>query len=196
MNSIFCTAYAGPVGYYKAYVESDANLLEMQEHFVKQTIRNRCEISTANGRLVLTIPLSERKNNMPLKEVRICYSTNWQTQHIKTFVTAYKSSPFFEFYIDELAAIYKLKPEKLCEWNQLIHFQILAWLKLNKSFEGTTAYIKIYDQTNDYRNFDSKNLAHERYHQVFEDKVGYMYNLSIFDLLFNCGNQSLRILEQ
>jgi hypothetical protein len=196
MNSIFCTAYAAPVSYYKAYMESDMNVLEMHEHFIKQTIRNRCEISTANGKLILTVPLSERKNNMSLKEVRICYRAQWQNQHIKTLVTAYQSSPFFEFYIDELLAIYRLKPENLSEWNRLIHQQILNWLKLHKNFELSTNYFKTYEQMNDFRNLDWQKQAYTSYHQVFENKVGFIPNLSIFDLLFNCGNQAINILKQ
>ena len=99
MKSIFCTSFAAPIGYYKAYLRSEVNILEKHEHYIKQTIRNRCEIATANGILILTVPLSERRNNMPVAEVRICYKSDWQRQHLKTLATAYKSSPFFEFYI-------------------------------------------------------------------------------------------------
>jgi hypothetical protein len=133
---------------------------------------------------------------MSLKEVRICYRVQWQNQHIKTLVTAYQSSPFFEFYIDELLAIYRLKPENLSEWNRLIHQQILNWLKLHKNFELSTNYFKTYEQMNDFRNLDWQKQAYTSYHQVFENKVGFIPNLSIFDLLFNCGNQAINILKQ
>ncbi len=113
MKSIFCTSFAAPIGYYKAILQSEVNILEKHEHFIKQTIRNRCEIATSNGVLILTVPLSERKNNMPVAEVRVCYKADWQRQHLKTLATAYQSSPFFEFYIDELEALYKLQPESL-----------------------------------------------------------------------------------
>ncbi len=195
MKSIFCTSFAAPIGYYKAYLRSEVNILEKHEHYIKQTIRNRCEIATANGILVLTVPLSERRNNMPVAEVRICYKSDWQRQHLKTLATAYKSSPFFEFYIDELEALYKLQPESLLEWNQIIHQQLLKWLKVNKAFESTLAYQKEYENTHDYRNADWKKQSESNYHQVFENKLGFLANLSIFDLLFNCGNEAQSILK-
>jgi hypothetical protein len=140
MKSIFCTSFAAPINYYKALLESDILLMEQHEHFIKQTIRNRCEIATSNGKLILTVPLSERKNNMLVKEVSICYKTNWQRQHIKTLATAYKSSPFFEFYIDDLQSIYNIKVENLIEWNRLIHQQISKWLKMTSSTASARKY--------------------------------------------------------
>ena len=195
MKSIFCTSFAAPIGYYKAFLQSDINILEMHEHYIKQSIRNRCEIATSNGILILTVPLSERRNNMPVSEVRICYKSDWQRQHLKTLATAYKSSPFFEFYIDELEALYKLQPESLLEWNQIIHQQLLKWLRINKPFERTLAYQKVYENMQDYRNTAWKSLPTTTYHQVFENKLGFVGNLSIFDLLFNCGNESQSILK-
>ncbi len=196
MKSIFCTSFAAPIGYYKAFLQSDINILEMHEHYIKQSIRNRCEIATSNGILILTVPLSERRNNMPVSEARICYKSDWQRQHLKTLATAYKSSPFFEFYIDELEALYKLQPESLLEWNQIIHQQLLKWLRINKPFERTLAYQKVYENMQDYRNTSWKNLpTTTTYHQVFENKLGFVGNLSIFDLLFNCGNESQSILK-
>jgi hypothetical protein len=196
MKSIFCSAYAAPIGYYKAIIQSDTILLEQHEHFIKQTIRNRCEISTANGAHVLTIPISQRKNNMPIQQVRICYKTNWQRQHIKTFTTAYQSSPFFEFYIDELAAIFKEKPEYLMEWNYLIHQQILSWLRLNKPFVNTISFQKVHEEIHDYRTADWKKNPIQTYHQVFENKLGFIGNLSILDLIFNCGNEAPSFLSK
>jgi hypothetical protein len=196
MKSIFCTSFAAPIGYYKAFLQSDINILETHEHYIKQSIRNRCEIATSNGILILTVPLSERRNNMPVSEVRICYKSDWQRQHLKTLATAYKSSPFFEFYIDELEALYKLQPESLLEWNQIIHQQLLKWLRINKPFDRTLAYQKVYENIQDYRNTAWKNLpTTTTYHQVFENKLGFVGNLSIFDLLFNCGNESQSILK-
>ena len=195
MNSIFCTSFVAPIGYYKAFLQSENILLEKHEHFIKQTIRNRCEIATSNGILILTVPLSARKNNMPVQEVCICYKTNWQRQHLKSLATAYKSSLFFEFYIDALESIYKLQPEKLMEWNQLMHLQILKWLKVTKPFESTLSYQKEYENREDFRNFDWKKKSIQTYHQVFENKLGFVGNLSILDLLFNCGNDALYYLK-
>lgn len=192
MKSIFSTAFAAPVGYYKAFVQSETAVMEMHEHFIKQTIRNRCAIATSNGPLILTIPLSHRKNNMPVQEVQICYKSDWQRQHLKSLATAYHSSPFFEFYIDELKHIYAQQPSSLIEWNNTMHQQILKWLKVAKSFEKSSIYIKVYENANDFRNGNWEQEMIKPYHQVFENKHGFMAQLSVMDLLFNCGNQSLK----
>lgn len=171
-------------------MNSDINILEYHEHYIKQTIRNRCKIATSNGILILTVPLHERKNNTPIRDIRISYKTDWQRQHIKSLETAYKSSPFFEFYSDELKFIYSQKPEYLIEWNQRIHQQISTWLKLQKTFVISETYQKIYADANDYRTEQWPELATTPYHQVFENKHGFIPDLSIFDLVFNCGNQA------
>lgn len=194
MKGIFSTSFAAPISYYKAMLECDMVIMEQHEHFIKQTIRNRCDIATSNGKLILTVPLSERKNNMLVKDVRICYKTDWQRQHMRSLATAYKSSPFFEFYIDELETIYKIKEENLFEWNRLIHQQIFKWLKINKSNDYTATYNKTYENISDYRNMDWNKKACESYHQVFENRLGFIGNLSILDLIFNCGNQSISLL--
>jgi hypothetical protein len=195
MNSILCTSYAAPIAFYKAIAKSETIWLEKHEHFIKQSVRNRCEIATSNGRLILTAPLSARKNNMPIHEVQLCYKTNWQNQHIKSLTTAYQSSPFFEYFIDDLKKIYALKPHLLIEWNQLIHEQIMKWLKLNAIIQSTLTYQKVYEDTLDYRAEIWSNETIQTYHQVFENKHGFLKNLSIYDLLFNCGNQSTQILN-
>ena len=195
MNSILCTSYAAPIAFYKAIAKSETIWLEKHEHFIKQSVRNRCEIATSNGRLILTAPLSARKNNMPIHEVQLCYKTNWQNQHIKSLTTAYQSSPFFEYFIDDLKKIYALKPYLLIEWNQLIHEQIMKWLKLNAIIQSTLTYQKVYEDTLDYRAEIWSNETIQTYHQVFENKHGFLKNLSIYDLLFNCGNQSTQILN-
>jgi hypothetical protein len=195
MNSILCTSYAAPIAFYKAITKSEIVWIEKHEHFIKQTVRNRCEIATANGLLILTAPLSARKNNMPIHEIQLCYKTNWQNQHLKSLSTAYQSSPFFEYYIDDLKKIYSQKPQLLIEWNQLIHEQIMLWLKMKVIIHNTSSYQKQYENTIDYRTEIWRNEPTQTYHQVFENKLGFMANLSIFDLLFNCGNQSLQFLN-
>ncbi len=195
MKSIFCSAYAAPIGYYKAIVNSKMIMLEQHEHYIKQSIRNRCELATANGILILTVPLSERKNNMQITAVQICYKTAWQRLHIKSMETAYKSSPFFEFYIDDLLQIYKQQPQYLVDWNNLIHQQIVKWLKLKIAFEKTVEYQKVYEAANDFRTENWKNKSSIQYHQVFESKLGFISNLSIYDLLFNCGNEAAILLK-
>lgn len=195
MDGIFSTAYAAPTSYYKSLLQCDNRLLEINEHFIKQTIRNRCEIATSNGILILTVPLSQRKNNMLVNEVCISYQNNWQRQHIKSLETAYQSSPFFEFYIDDLKLAYQFQPKFLIDWNNSIHQLILKWLKLKIEFKHTDTYNKVYENAIDFRKNDWINFEALNYHQVFESKLGFIGHLSIFDLIFNCGNQSLAYLK-
>jgi hypothetical protein len=196
MKNIFSTAYAAPIDYYRAMLTSEVNLICLHEHFIKQTIRNRCLIATSNGILILTIPLNERKNNMAVHEIRISYKTDWQRQHIKSLETAYKASPFFEFYLDDLKTIYQKRPEYLLEWNQQIHHQIIRWLKMNHDLKPSTSYQKNYENAIDFRLKVWPKSEPLSYHQVFENKLGFLPNLSIYDLIFNCGNQALSLLQQ
>ena len=193
MNALFYSAYAAPVDYYKNVAKATTIYIEAQEHFLKQTFRNRCVIASANGPLKLSIPISGSKNNTAMADIKICYKNNWQLQHLRTFVAAYNSSPFFEFYVPELQNIFNQKPENLIEWNMLLHQQIMKWLKLNTPTRLTESYQKEYSNGIDFRTLEPIN-NHTNYHQVFENKFGFTPNLSILDLLFNCGNQSVNIL--
>jgi hypothetical protein len=195
MNGIFSTAYAAPTAYYATLFKCDLKWLEIHEHFIKQTIRSRCEIATANGTLMLSIPIHQRKNNMPISMVCISYKESWQRQHLKSLETAYQSSPFFEFYIDELKQAYRVQPEYLLDWNALIHQLIMKWLKINLPLAPTISYHKEVSDGKDFRLNEWPNDIVLPYHQVFESKFGYIKNLSVFDLLFNCGNQSLHYLK-
>ena len=195
MTGIFTTAYAAPISYYKLLLQCNTQLLELNEHFIKQTIRNRCEIATSNGKLILTVPLSQRKNNMIVKDVCVSYQNNWQRQHIKSLETAYQSSPFFEFFIDDLKLAYQFQPKFLIDWNDSTHQMILNWLKLKIEFVQTDSYHKVYENTIDFRMNEWSNYEALNYHQVFESKHGFISHLSMYDLIFNCGNQALSHLK-
>jgi D-serine dehydratase len=131
MTGVFTTAYAAPIGYYKTILRCDASYIEVNENFIKQTIRNRCIIATSNGPLTLSIPLLGRRNNMPVSEMMICYKQSWQRQHIRSMETAYHSSPFFEFYHDDLKALYAIQPNSLSLDKQLfMHSREPTYLSL------------------------------------------------------------------
>lgn len=193
MIGIFTTAYAAPIGYYKTILQYDAACIEVNENFIKQTFRNRCIIATSNGPLNLSIPLLGRRNNMPVSEIMICYKQAWQRQHIRSMETAYYSSPFFEFYHDDLKALYAIQPKSLLEWNKHVHTLVLKWLKLPLTFAPTINYQKTYDY--DFRNIDWKGYTQQSYHQVFESKLGFIPDLSIYDLMFNQGSMALQYLK-
>ena len=193
MTGVFTTAYAAPIGYYKTILRCDASYIEVNENFIKQTIRNRCIIATSNGPLTLSIPLLGRRNNMSVSEIMICYKQSWQRQHIKSMETAYHSSPFFEFYHDDLKALYAIQPNSLLEWNNLVHQFVLKCLKHSLTFEPTTSYQKTYEH--DFRNNEWKGYSQQHYHQVFESKLSFMPDLSIYDLMFNHGSMALQYLK-
>jgi hypothetical protein len=189
----FPSAYAPPIAYYSKLIPMDKCCIELFETFPKQTIRNRCLIAGANGVLRLTVPLHQRKNNTLVKDIEISYLTNWQLQHWRSIEASYSSSPFFEFYKDDLLVLYNQKFQFLWQWNEAVFDMINKLIKLPVSYVYTDEYMRANTVANDYRNepFITLDNNIKKYHQVFEEKNGFIPNLSIFDLLFNNGNRSL-----
>lgn len=186
------SSYLGPVSYFKFISDSPQILIEAKEHFLKQTYRNRCYIYGANGVLALSIPLQKRKNNLSIDQVLISYVDNWQKIHWKSIESAYSASPFFEFYEEELKPFYTdLRIESLLEFNRQIQVVVLKLIKLKFESSYTEDYSAqeedwrktIHPKNNDYL----KAFQFPKYIQVFEDKHGFIPNLSILDVLFNLG---------
>lgn len=181
-------AYAAPIPYFEKLNSEQKILLEIHEHFPKQTIRNHCTIATTHGVMKLTIPLAGRKNKSLTKDIKISYAEPWQKLHFKALETAYNNSPYFEYYNYQLEPFYKKEFEFLVDFNLQLTHKILSLLKLNVELSLTESY-NDYDEENDLRNFDFTSASVKEYYQVFSDKQGFMPNLSILDLLFNEGNQ-------
>ncbi len=169
-------------------------IFEVNDNFQKQTYRNRCYIYGANGKQLLNVPVQKKSGEKQLsKDVKIDYSSNWQSEHLKALFSAYSSSPFFEFYIDELRPIFEIKESFLIDLN-IKTFQILQnTLEVSITFNKSKEYLK--EVENDYRflvNAKSKSLIDlPKYTQVFDLKHGFISNLSILDLLFMEGPSSL-----
>ncbi|KAA3651616.1 MAG: hypothetical protein DWP98_02630 [Bacteroidetes bacterium] len=193
---ILPSAYLGPVSYFKLISENPNHFIESKAHFTKQTYRNRCYIYGANGSLGLTIPLQKWKNHTKIEDVLISYDENWQTIHWKSIESAYRTSPYFEYYEMELRPFYESKAQtSLLEFNTQLQLKIADIIKLQYTF----AYTEKYESTNP----DWRILMHPRnqafnatfnfpkYIQVFEDKYGFLSNLSILDALFNLGPKTL-----
>ena len=184
----------GPAEYYSALLSYQNILLEQHEFFVKQSYRNRCEILGANGKMVLSIPLQERKNKSLTKDIRIDYKTPWQMQHWRAIESAYSSSPFFEYYQDDLFPFYLKQVEFLMDFNLVIQEKIIALIGLKLNFSRSESYIQEIENKIDARNSFSPKLNSEKifpdYIQVFENKFHFVPNLSILDVLFNLGNES------
>lgn len=188
--------YLPPVSYFQVIQQSDQPLLiERFEHFPKQTYRTRAKIATANGVLNLIVPIIHgRKDHVPMKDTRINHDFNWQRLHWLSIQTAYRSSAYFEFYEDDFIRFYEQKHDFLFDFNLEQLQLILKCLKINRSLELTDAYSSRVEPV-DYREVihPKKPFLEQEpkpYYQVFEDKHGFLPDLSIVDLLFNQGPQS------
>ncbi len=193
---IFSTSYFPSVNYFSLIKASNFFTIEAKANFIKQTFLNRCEILTANGKMTLSIPIKKLKTSkMTIDEVQISYDTNWQRLHFKALESAYRSSAFFEYYIDAFLPFFTKKYQFLLEFNTEIFKILLLELDINKNFNFSEKYLANSAEFIDFRNFDtiinSANtlfLVNQKpYYQVFSNRYPFIENLSILDLLFNEG---------
>lgn len=194
-------SYLAPVHYYTLLLKHEKIFIELHEHFPKQTWRNRCSIYGSNGLLHLIIPLHGKKDKVVTKEIRISNKYDWQSIHWRSLESAYRSSPFFEYYENDLRKFYERKFELLPDFNMALQESILKLLGMKKYFFFTAHYEKSPAGYIDRRDCLSKKKLPEirnfpRYMQVFENKHGFIPNLSIADLLFNLGPQAKKYLGQ
>ena len=193
MKIIIHPTYFPNIFSFKTIINSTNILFEVNDYYVKQTLRNRTSIHAANGKLKLSVPVkfsSTKKEKY--KDIRICYDSNWQKIHLKSIESAYKNSPFYDFFEDYFINFYNKKEKFLVDLNfssiRLI-FEILE-KELNCSF--TNEYLEKYVDLTDYRtlltnkNFNEK-VNFKNYTQVFQEKNGFIENLSSIDLIFNKG---------
>ncbi len=201
-SSLFSTAYFPPVSYVAAMLESDSIVVEQYETFPKQTYRNRTVIATANGLLGLTVPVVRTNGNHTYtKDMAICYNENWALKHWRAIESAYNSSPYFLYYKDEVEVILNKQHATLIDLNMDILTFVFKKLKVKKEVILSDDYIsQIGEGTIDYRNhFSPKNkelLSLPEYDQVFEDRYGFQSDISILDLIFNLGPDSLGYLKE
>ncbi|WP_207532555.1 WbqC family protein [Desertivirga arenae] len=199
-GAIFPLFYLPPVEFFaKLKSQEGLLLMEKEEHFPKQTYRNRASIYSANGKLDLVVPVIKgSKNQTKAKDVRISYDFNWQRLHWLSIQASYRNSAFFEFYEDDFAPFYHQRTEFLFDYNESLLKVILKALKLNVVFDYTKDYQSTYPEFIDYRYSIHPKLSSDyesnAYYQVFEDKNGFIPNLSILDLLCSKGPQSLQFL--
>ncbi|MDR2293010.1 MAG: WbqC family protein [Prevotellaceae bacterium] len=195
------TAYFGNIQYFSKFVAAKKICIEQHENYIKQSFRNRCEILTANGKLSLVIPVERNDGNKILiRDVRISYAQSWQKSHWRALNTAYNSSPFFEYYSNDLKHFFEHKEKYLFDLNTKITSKILELLEIDKPIFFTENY-KTFDS--DFM-FDCRNNINpktrqikedkifmpQKYYQVFIQKTGFTANLSIIDLLFNEGTNA------
>ena len=195
-------AYFGPVSQYIALVKAKEIVFENDDNYQKQTYRNRMYIYGANGKLSLNIPIKHtgnKSNHQKYRDVRIENDFPWQKQHWRSLETVYRTSPFFEFFEDDFRPLYEQNFDFLIDFNYKCFELALESLQLEMSFEKTTEYIlHPKDITNGRHLINAKSnkpVAMEPYTQVFQEKYGFLNDLSIVDLLFNEGPNALNYLE-
>ena len=194
-NPLLSTAYLAPISYYAILLQDPNCRIELHEHFIKQSIRNRCDIYGANGKLRLSIPKQRKGSSKTIIEnLKISYRNNWQKQHWNAIESAYNSSPFFEYYKDDLKPFFEEKEEYLVNFNSKLQNAILSMLQQENIIKNTTEYLHKGDFF-DLRNYTWKLKNQEKYDQVFMENQGFIPNLSILDLLFNLGPESIDYLN-
>ncbi len=196
-SAIFPLFYLPPISYFSGLKDFEGNfLIEKEEHFPKQTYRNRARIYSPNGILDLIIPVIRGANaHTSIKDVRISNDFNWQRLHWKSLESCYRNSAYFEYYEDELANFYHQKFEFLFDYNLELLQWILKQLKKDTRLDFTSEYVKEIPAELDFRtklHFKNEVILPDSkpYFQVFDDREGFKPNLSIADLLFNQGPQS------
>lgn len=203
-SACLSTAYFAPVSYYKALCNHDYVIIEKCCHYVKQTYRNRCNIVSANGVIPLSVPII--KPDTPkcfTRDIRISDHDNWQHMHWNAILSAYGSSPFFEYYQDDLYPFFKknLAGTFLFDFNESLRKTICRLLEITPNVIYSKEYIH-YDGTGTE---DLREVIHPKkepngtirlqpYYQVFSSKLGFIPDASILDLLFNMGPEAQLVL--
>ena len=205
MNAVLLsTTYFGPIQWYQKLYRADEAWIEQHEHFVKQTYRSRCIIATTQGTQALSIPSEHPTFNVQrstfnvqrIKDIRISDHGNWRHLHWNALQSAYGESPFFEYYEDDLRPFFEKRWTFLFDFNETIREKLCELLDISPVVRFTEKYVS--DYASDYREaINPKHPAPDpdfqprRYYQVYEAKHGFLPNLSIVDLLFNMGPESV-----
>ena len=199
--SLFTPTYFAPIAQYSAIYKSDSIVFEFDDNYQKQTYRNRCYIYGANGKLSLNIPVSHlnTKTRKKTKDTLVDNDSQWQQQHFKSLQSAYKSSPFFEFFEDDISKIFNKKYTYLQDVNIDTHLFITDALQIDDCYSKSEEY-EINPITTDYRDLaiakKGIDIITDKYIQMFDEKHGFIPNLSVLDLLFMEGPNAISYLEK
>jgi hypothetical protein len=216
-TSLLSTAYFPPIEYFVAMANSARVQIESGEMYQKQSYRTRCHINGANGLLVLTLPVrrsaakgEESSHKIPTSELLIDYSKPWLLQHKRALEAAYMSSPFFEYYMDDIYEILDSGEESLLKMNTGLTLKIaeLAGVETPVELTDGSFIVPGSEQLVQMGIEDLRDSIHPKkpaqllerlqmnkpYWQVFTNKQGFVPNLSILDLLFNEGPNAISYL--
>lgn len=195
-TALLQTTYFGPVQWYQKLRRYDQCLIEQYDSYQKQTFRNRCVIATANGMQALTVPVKHGEEKILLKDLRISDHNQWRRVHWNALQSAYSESPFFDYYVDDIRPFFEQKYEFLIDFNETIRQKICELIDFQPKVTYTTNFLNDHDA--DFREVISAkhplpdpDFQPKRYWQVFQHKHGFLPNLSILDLLFCMGPESI-----
>ena len=197
MQVLLSTTYFGPVQWYQKLHRADAVLIEQWESFQKQTYRNRCQIATTNGVQALTVPV-ERGTSPLIKDIRISDHGNWRHLHWMALQSAYGESPFFEYYQDDIRPFFEQRWDYLVDFNEAICQKMCELIDIQPQVARSLEFVAEPKEQADYRTAinpkhpaPDAGFAPKPYYQVYAPKHGFLPNLSVLDLLFNMGPESI-----
>ena len=202
-SALLSSTYFGPVQWYQKLNRYDTCLIEQHDHFVKQTYRNRCVIAATNGLQTLSIPVEKFEGaKCEMRDVRISDHANWRHQHWYALQSAYGESPFFEYYEDDIRPFFERKWVFLYDFNWEITLKMCELIDIMPCMRRTDSYeqepsegvIDFRETIRPKHPGRDDEFKPRTYYQVYQQKYGFQPNLSILDLLFNQGNESVLFL--
>ncbi len=200
MSVLLSTTYFGPIQWYQKLYRAEHVEIEQWESFQKQTYRNRCLIATANGVQALTVPV-EHGDSPLIKDIRLSDHGNWRHLHWNALQSAYGESPFFEYYQDDIRPFFERHWTFLLDFNEEIRQKMCELIDIQPNVSYTEGFIPEESPLTSYRTAispkhpqDDPDFQPKRYYQVYDQKHGFLPNLSILDLLFNMGPESIFLL--
>lgn len=201
MKTLLPSAYFPPISYFAYLIQGDI-LIETKEHFVKQTIRNRCRILGVNGALNLLIPRTKPAQRQAFDQDTAHEEMDWRKLHWRSLDSAYRNSPYFEFYEDAIEPFFKIEERNIIALNVRSIELVCSILEIPFQVELTSGYEKEFSGL-DLRDAWNKIPYRERnpivdhppYIQVFSDRHAFIPDLSILDLLFCLGPRSVDYLR-
>lgn len=201
-NPIITSAYAGNVQLYSKLAHYPALVVDWFQHYEKQTFRNRCQIASAGGVMDLIIPITKEKGSKTIdKDIKIA-NDNWQKIHWGALEAAYRQSPFFMYYEDDIKPFYTQHYTYLVDFNMALQDCLCNLLAITPNLTPSTQYVENSTALDLRHSIHPKHANTDThfvpvpYYQVFEQKHGFLPNLSVFDLLFNMGPESILVLQK